>query len=197
MKVLRISLLMIMMLALAINLAWGAQEDKDKGKGNDKGQSISHPVHPQNRGQALKELRRSLINNQLTTGVELPEPKIYGRVPERLTEKENEKTLRGVEQALKKLEHARWAYNPNDDRGQGNMGKVNMLDPYGHDKDSNRKELYGNRGRVIRVTEPEPPPTPEPEPPPTPEPEPPQEPEPEPPQEPEPPPVEPVPQPPF
>ena len=64
-------------------------------------------------------------------------------------------------------EHSRWWYNPNDDRGQGNMGQVTMLSPYGHDKDSDRMELYGNRGRVIRTeTTPEEP-TPEPEPPPT------------------------------
>ena len=31
---------------------------------------------------------------------------------------------------------------------QDNMGKVEMLDPYGHSKDD-RMELYGNRGRVI------------------------------------------------
>jgi len=54
---------------------------------------------------------------------------------------------------LDALNHARWAHNPNDDRGQGNMGKVDMLDPFGHDKDSDRKELYGNNGRPIRVSE--------------------------------------------
>ena len=31
------------------------------------------------------------------------------------------------------------------------MGKVDMLDPFGHDKDSDRKELYGNNGRPIHV----------------------------------------------
>ena len=50
------------------------------------------------------------------------------------------------------------------------MGKVDMLDPFGHDKDSDRKELYGNNGRVIRVVEPPPDPDPEPEPEPEPEP---------------------------
>lgn len=62
------------------------------------------------------------------------------------------------------LERARWFHNPNDERGQGNMGKVDMIAPYGHDKDSDRKELYGNRGRVVREPEPEPEPDPEPEP---------------------------------
>jgi hypothetical protein len=68
-------------------------------------------------------------------------------------------------------EHARWWYNPNDDRGQGNMGRVMMLCPYGHDRDD-RKELYGNRGRVIKPQPTPEPPAPEPEPTPDPTPEP-------------------------
>jgi len=51
------------------------------------------------------------------------------------------------------LNRARWSHNPHDTRGQGNMGKVDMLDPFGHDKDSDRKELYGNNGRPIREKE--------------------------------------------
>ena len=104
-----------------------------------------------------------------------------------------------VEDSLSKLENSKWFYNPKDERGQGNMGKPDMLDPYGHDKDSDRMELYGNRGRVIKPEPPPEPPPPEP-PPPEPEPEPPPpEPEPEPPPpepEPEPPPPEPEPEPP-
>lgn len=56
------------------------------------------------------------------------------------------------------LNQARWAHNPHDTRGQGNMGKPDMLDPFGHDKDSDRKELYVNNGRPIRVEEEPPPP---------------------------------------
>jgi hypothetical protein len=82
-------------------------------------------------------------------------------------------------------ERSRWWYNPNDDRGQGNMGNVTMLDPYGHDKTSDRKALYGNNGRVIRT---EPAPEPPPELPPDPTPDPPPEPEPTPDPNPEPPP---------
>jgi hypothetical protein len=65
--------------------------------------------------------------------------------------------------------YSRWSYNPHDERGQGNMGKPDMVAPYGHDKDSDRLELTGSRGKVIRSAEP----PPEPEPPPDPEPEPP------------------------
>lgn len=103
----------------------------------------------------------------------------------------NEKTLMELEKALHKLEYSRWLYNPHDKRGQGNMGKVNMLAPYGHDKNPDRMELYGNRGRVIRIGEPESEPQPEP----TPEPEPSPEPEPAPAPQPEP--VPPPPEPPF
>lgn len=86
-----------------------------------------------------------------------------------------------LRQEQSRQERSRWWYNPNDDRGQGNMGKVTMLSPYGQDKDSDRMELYGNRGRVIRTEPvPEPPPEPTPEPPP-PEPDPIPEPTPEPP----------------
>ena len=51
------------------------------------------------------------------------------------------------------LGKARWSHNPHDDRGQGNMGNVDMRDPYGHDKDSGREK--SERGRPIREEEPE------------------------------------------
>lgn len=80
--------------------------------------------------------------------------------------------------------------HPLDTRGQGNMGVPDMRDPYGHDKESNRFEETGNRGRPIRGTVPEPEPTPEPilepEPEPIPEPTPEPTPDPEPTPEPEP-----------
>jgi hypothetical protein len=85
---------------------------------------------------------------------------------------ENRTIVANFEQALRQLrtlDHSRWNYNPNDTRGQGNMGKVDMMDPYGFAKDD-RKELYGNRGRPIRESEPPPEPTPEPTPDPSPEP---------------------------
>jgi len=63
-----------------------------------------------------------------------------------------------------KEEASKWSYNPNDDRGQGNTGKPEMIAPFGHDKDSDRKEVYGNRGRIIKQEEPEPEPPPPPDP---------------------------------
>ncbi len=101
-----------------------------------------------------------------------------------LERKRNRELVGELGLAMNRLENSRWYHNPNDDRGQGNMGKVDMLDPYGHDKDSDRMELYGNRGRLIRlldpVAEPEPPPESPSAPEPLPEPEPVPEPEPEP-----------------
>jgi len=126
-------------------------------------------------------------------------PNVQRRLDRRIAhsiQKRNQRLLKDLNQSLLKLNNARWSYNPHDDRGQGNMGKVDMLDPYGHDKDSDRMELYGNRGRVIKqmVPEPipEPDPIPEPEPEPIPEPDPIPEPEPDPIPEPEP---EPIPEP--
>ena len=43
------------------------------------------------------------------------------------------------------LNRIRWARNPNDTRGQGNLGKPNMKDPFGDDKDSSREKR--DRGR--------------------------------------------------
>ena len=89
----------------------------------------------------------------------------------RLMHLERKAALASAQNALQKLERSSWWYNPNDTRGQGNMGAVIMLAPYGQDKDSDRMELYGNRGRVIKAEpEPEPVPEPVPEPDPTPDP---------------------------
>lgn len=62
----------------------------------------------------------------------------------------HERVARLVE-SLNKIEHARWSYHPHDTRGQGNMGKVDMRDPYGFDKESGREG--SERGRPIQKTE--------------------------------------------
>ncbi len=49
------------------------------------------------------------------------------------------------------LGKARWSYNPNDERGQGNMGVPRMNAPYGHDKDSGREK--SERGRPIKESD--------------------------------------------
>lgn len=50
-----------------------------------------------------------------------------------------------AEELISSLERARWSQNPHDKRGQGNKGKPNMKDPFGHDKDSDREKW--ERGR--------------------------------------------------
>jgi hypothetical protein len=53
-----------------------------------------------------------------------------------------------VASLFKALGKARWSHNPQDERGEGNMGKPNMRDPNGLDKDSGREKR--ERGRPIR-----------------------------------------------
>lgn len=70
-----------------------------------------------------------------------------GKSAERSAEKKGKELV----DALVKAEKARWSYNPHDNRGQGNMGKPDMLDPYGFDKNSGREG--SDRGRPIRMSE--------------------------------------------
>ena len=65
--------------------------------------------------------------------------------------------VESLSKSLKKLEKARWHYNPNEQRSQGgniqgNMGKVEMRSPFGFDPDQDRDGK--DRGRVIRKIEP-------------------------------------------
>jgi len=81
---------------------------------------------------------------------------------ERKREIENVKERASQLREMQKKTPSKWSHNPNDVRGQGNMGRVNMLAPFGHNKNFDRKDYFGNRGRVIRNAEPEPVPLPEP-----------------------------------
>ncbi len=135
--------------------------------------SRDHTIHKEKDASQSKALR-PIVQDRLD------------RRAEHSLRKSEQMLIRDLNRSLLRLNQSNWSYHPRDDRGQGNMGKVDMLDPFGHDKDSDRKELYGTRGRVIKeiIPEPEPEPPIEPEPEPPPEPDPP--PEPEPPPEPDP-----------
>lgn len=151
-------------------------------------------IHAVNKNKEQEEMRAYLPESQKSQRQKYYRTADHS-IRRELVDKKNEKILKDLEEALRNLKHSRWSYNPHDERGQGNMGKVDMIAPYGHDKDSDRMELYGNRGRVIKAEstpEPVPEPIPEPEPEPEPAPEPIPEPEPQPQPEPEP---EPQPQP--
>ncbi len=194
MKTLKVILIVGVVILLGLSLAWSAPKDKDKennGQGQEK-QELKEEARQSNDNQgkrnehipeaAAKQLTETPsheVNNigkeqahliregAIESGVDKTEKKDSSMAKE----KQEKNTLNDAKTALEKLENSRWAYNPNDTRGQGNMGQVAMIAPYGHDKDSDRMELYGNRGRVIRP-EPTPTPTPEPEPTPAPQPEP-------------------------
>ena len=184
MKILRLFLTISVLAVLVVIPAYG-KSDKDNAdhEGHIEKTHPTHPVHVPDRarghGAALRrELSISRERQQVTMRQRLPDQNALRRIVRdtgHRSEKRDVRLMKSLNEAISKLEHSRWAYNPHDDRGQGNMGSVDMIAPYGHDKDSDRKELYGNRGRVIRAVEPTPPPepTPEPTPPPEPVPEPP------------------------
>lgn len=67
--------------------------------------------------------------------------------------KGNEQSKHKAKNLFAALGKARWTHNPYDQRGQGNMGKPKMRDPYGHGKESGREKSA--RGRSIREAEPE------------------------------------------
>lgn len=164
----------VVVMALALNPLYAAPKEGKVNKGKAKGHAISrgrHNTHNDSiqRNHALKAIFRQDRRKVCPPAL----------LPQTVHTRKNKQLLEDLESALNKFEHSKWFYNPHDDRGQGNMGKVDMLDPYGHDKDSDRLALYGNRGRVIRIVEP----LPEPEPPPS------QDPPPEPESEPEPAPI--------
>ena len=184
MKLWKVTLIMVLITALSLGVAYAAPKDKDD-PGQGKGQSIER-THPESPGRALGKDKQSRVKLQaqirqfrtLTVGK---------RISIRPSAREqNEQILKKLQESLAKLERSRWAYNPNDTRGQGNMGRPAMISPYGQDKDSDRLALYGNRGRVIKEPEPTPTPPPEPVPEPTPIPEPTPDPTPTPPPEPDP-----------
>jgi hypothetical protein len=181
--------------AFVVCPAYGEPKVDNNGKGQDRAENAKPEHNPQNNGRVenvgsirgadrhmgnIGDIRRMVGTGRQQTDMRkyLPEQKNHAvRTVERSRTLNARRAaiLKDVKMALAKLDHSRWSYNPNDDRGQGNMGKVTMLDPYGHDKDSDRMELYGNRGRAIRaepVPVPEPTPAPEPVPEPIPIPEP-------------------------
>ncbi len=128
-----------------------------------------------NKQKSLPSIEKNIIKKGINRDLKMlhkPSAQKQRKHSQNVNSRKNKNILNNLDKALNKLNKARCNYNPNDIRGQGNMGRVNMLDPYGHDKDSDRMELYGNRGRVLKESIPKPEPVPEPIPEPVPEPEP-------------------------
>lgn len=160
MRIFKIAFLTLLMTCLAAGTVMAkSDKDHDKGAANGKGHEkeqqgqIAKAAAQENKTLKAQDAAKQKIEEQV---------RAY-RVADRGAALRGDvsrtpvSSMKSAEKALAKLESARWAYNPNDTRGQGNMGKVTMIAPYGHDKDSDRLEVYGNRGRVVRET-PEPPP---------------------------------------
>lgn len=183
MRLARVGRAILIMSVVFMGFLYAEPKGKDNGKPDDNPShnvenNNSHAPHSQADAHAVKNNKEKRLGIERRHSVrDIPSAKntssyIPAKQDRPIGRSSEHKAiiLNELKQALEKLYHSRWAYNPQDERGQGNMGNVDMLDPYGHDKDSNRLELYGNRGRVIKESEPEPEPPPVPEPPPQPEP---------------------------
>jgi len=112
-------------------------------------------LHPHQARNAIAISDRSqnpAQSNGHTRLAQLPQGAVGHRADHRIRGREAAQAhVESLLKSLNKFEKARWDYNPHDTRGQGNMGKVNMRDPYGFDKDSGREK--SERGRPIRETE--------------------------------------------
>lgn len=139
----------------------------NNGKGNkgvNNGKSAQQRVHGREQAKKNAKIRsnrpdREKKNHNASLGAAIKEEKLAKLTQRQRHERPTETPKEKVERykgILNALEQARWSYNPHDDRGQGNMGKPTMQDPFGFDKDSDRKELYGNKGRPIRTKDGEP-----------------------------------------
>ena len=155
MKKLFLKLAVVLTASMAL-VAWPNYAFADKDKPNKPEEKAQNNEHHQNVNEKIHDLKQKIEHFREENRDRIKEHKAYKN--------------------LNKSEHSRWDYNPRDDRRQGNRSIHDMLDPYGHDKDSDRKALYGNNGRIIREPlpdpEPDPLPDPDPEPDPVPEPEP-------------------------
>ncbi len=153
-------------LILSTSLVYAGPNGKGKGLGKDKAKGNSEEKQQVNNGQAkgnsgsapgqLKARNASKGatgkgREKANLRANRPERSERGRSAEHSKAKAGKDRLTGLFFAFEK---AKWSHNPHDDRGQGNNGKPNMRDPYGHDKDSERvgsdrgKDLLGRyRGR--------------------------------------------------
>jgi hypothetical protein len=124
-KILTTVILAMLAMIFALNFAYAKDKDKDKDK--DKKVKIKKPKKP-------KKKKYDDILQYLPEGLELKKDKHFIKA-------DNAKALEKLQRALERLNGSKWFYNPN-------KGGPEKLPPFGHDKESDRKELYGNRGRT-------------------------------------------------
>ena len=151
-----LSLLTAMMLAIV--LAASPAYSAPGGQGKGQGQGVEKSQHARSIERAHKAERASERSTREQTDIRkyAPEKGASRNIDEQgraSTRKSDAALMKEVKERLAKIDNSRWSYNPNDDRGQGNMGNVTMIAPYGHDKDSDRLALYGNRGsRIVAMS---------------------------------------------
>ena len=155
MKALRMVLAFLCIVALSVSSSYAAPGGQGQGGEKGKGKKGVHQKE-KDRGRAYANEKSQKDAKQRANR---PGEKASGPKDEKLSKVDKG---RDPEQARGKgadngqgnnlfeaLDRARWAHNPHDTRGQGNMGKPDMQDPLGHDKDSDRKEVSGNNGRPV------------------------------------------------
>lgn len=155
MKILRWLFIGVVTVALIADPVYGEPgkgQGKGQGRGNQgqiRGKSASHAATPEgrkdiiHRGRKDEKIRANRPDDQ-GTKIGHAAKIDRGRSADHRQIKEAKVHVKGF---LNALEKARWSYNPNDERGQGNMGKPKMRTPYGFDKDSGREG--SERGRAI------------------------------------------------
>jgi hypothetical protein len=166
-KILTVTLIIIFAVSLSVDLTLAAPKGNN-GKGNGKqGQGSGNGnVNNNNGGGNGKAGAQAAVNNSrkhanvranrpAKEGAGVNSDKLAKLTEKGRRSKAGEKGNRGIGKKGKDffaaLGRARWSYNPHDERGQGNMGKPAMRDPYGHDKDSGREK--SERGRPIKESD--------------------------------------------
>ncbi|MBN3037874.1 MAG: hypothetical protein JW869_00490 [Candidatus Omnitrophica bacterium] len=170
MKTLRACLVGLIICSLSIGQVYAAPKDKDKGNnGKAKGKEKTEKVKKSNKnngnafGHAKKALRSTPAAQKNNTEHSRNQSILRANIPDnprssvlhspekaRRNNLLDKSRVKKVGDLLVALERARWMHNPHDERGQGNMGRPDMLDPFGHDKDSNREK--SERARPIKET---------------------------------------------
>ena len=157
MKVFKLCLIFFLIFTLALGSAYAAKGGQGKGKaaGHDKQALKSNPSVM----KANKE-----ISSQLTRGSSMINAQGTGYNPHNIDRgafkaSEKDELIQGLDTVMSKIEHAKWSHNPYDTRGQGNMGRPDMQDPYGFDKDSGREKSERARpiGEITALPSEEPP----------------------------------------
>lgn len=150
MKTLKLLFIGMLVVAMATSVAYAAPGGNGRGKGpkKEKKEKTHQPNEKRSRAAERGRKQADLRANLPETANGNARSRASGRRDEHSNRKEDKAHGRDF---AKSFEKARWSHNPHDDRGQGNMGKPNMRDPYGHDKDSGREG--SERGRPIREDE--------------------------------------------